>query len=369
MAAESTDNPERPRWYRSRWFNLLLGLAVTAGCLGWALLHMADGRPLRDVLGEIGAAFRQANYLTLLPIWLTLCAYYWLKSWRWQMLLRPLGRFATGTLLPPLMAGFAFNNLLPAHLGEFVRVFLLAQRQGLSKSAVLSSVVLERMFDVLAILMFLGLGLLFVPDMDPRIREWGLTAGVVVALGLLVAVAYLLWTPWFLRRLQAAMSWLPFIPAGVQHKLIAMLESGAEGLASLKSGRLLVGIGLTSLLQWALNGVMIYLALWSFGLKLSPLVSCIVLGVVAFGVTIPSSPGYFGVIQACFVMVLGLFVGEEELPRVMAASIYYHVAQWVPVTVVGLWCFLRSGISVSEIEHQVEDDTEEWPTGDPAPTP
>ena len=58
------------------------------------------------------------------------------------------------------------------------------------------------------------------------------------------------------------------------------------------------------------------------------------LGVVAFGVTIPSSPGYFGVIQFCFMTSLRLFTDDQA--SVFAASVYYHLSQYIPVTIVGL---------------------------------
>src|SRR5688572_5401141 len=114
--AEATTRP----WFRSKWFNLGLGQFVTFTCLGYALYVMADGQPLGLVLRQIGDAFSLANYFTLLPIWGLLFGFYWLKAWRWRILLAPLGSYPTSCLFPPTVIGFAFNNILPAHLGEFV---------------------------------------------------------------------------------------------------------------------------------------------------------------------------------------------------------------------------------------------------------
>ena len=127
-----------------------------------------------------------------------------------------------------------------------------------------------------------------------------------------------------------------------------MLETGADGLASLKSTRLLLGILLTSFGQWFLNGLNIYLAIRAFGFEISPMIAAVVLGVTAFGVTVPSSPGYFGVIQICFMLVLNLFV--EDTTSVFAASVYYHMSQWIPVTFVGMFFFLRAGYRMADIE-------------------
>lgn len=358
MSDVSDDPPSSPigarPWYKSKWFNLTVGLIVTLGCLAYAMHVMAAGRPIGDVFREIGDAFAKANYVTLLPIWGLLFVFYWLKAWRWRMLLAPLGDYRTSRLFPPTLIGFAFNNVLPAHLGEFVRVFVFARQSGLPKSAVLTTVVVERVFDVVAILFFLGLGLVFVPNLDPGVRQSAIVFAAAAGVALSGAAAYLIWPVQFVALFEWALERVPLLPAGMQRKICDLIETGARGLSALKSGPLLGGILATSLLQWAVNSIVIHLSLWSFGFRLSPLVSCVVMGVTAVGVTVPSSPGYFGVIQLCFLVVLRLFVPPDQEPTVMAASIYYHIAQWVPVTLLGMYCFVRSGLHVAEIEEEVE---------------
>jgi glycosyltransferase 2 family protein len=349
--AEATARP----WFRSKWFNLALGLAVTFACLAYALYVMAEGQPIDVVLRQIGDAFAGADYITLLPMWGLLLAFYWLKAWRWRMLLAPLGSFRTSRLFPPTLIGFAFNNVLPAHLGEFVRVFVFARQSGLPKTAVLTTVAVERVFDVLSILFFLGLGLVFVPNLDPQVKQGAIGFAVFALVGLLGAAAYLTWPSRFVAVFEGVLARVPFLPEGWRAELCRLVETGASGLASLKSGPLLVGILITSFVQWGFNGLQIHLALWSFGIHVSLLVSFVVLGVVAVGVTVPSSPGYFGVIQFCFLIVLMLFVPDRK-PAVMAASIYYHMVQWIPVTLLGLLYFVRSGLHVADIEHEAETE-------------
>ncbi|MFO0918418.1 MAG: lysylphosphatidylglycerol synthase transmembrane domain-containing protein [Planctomycetaceae bacterium] len=321
-------------FYKRRSVQLLVGVAVSAFFLWVAMKDLVQNAETRRQMID---AFRQADYSTLPAIWGVLFVFYWLKSWRWAMLLSPVGRFAPlRDLFPAVMIGFAFNNLLPAHLGDVVRVFVFAGRRNIPKTAVLSTVVLERVFDIIAILCFLGIGLVFVKGLDPSVHRSALVFGAFSCVIVLAALAYLIWTPWFVRIAEWGMNAVPILPISVRGKIAGMMESGAAGLASLKSFRSLVGITLTSLAQWALNGLQIYLALWSFDIHLSSplLVSCIVLGVVAFGVTIPSSPGYFGVIQFCFMTSLRLFTDDQA--SVFAASVYYHLSQYIPVTIVGL---------------------------------
>ncbi|MCH2213466.1 MAG: flippase-like domain-containing protein [Fuerstiella sp.] len=357
---ETVSNPKKT-WYRTKLFNLTLGACFTALCLWWAMENMRQGpdpdqpKSWTQVFAEIADAFSKADYRSLPLIFTALALFYVVKAWRWKMLLEPIGRFRTvSDLLPSVMIGFAFNNVLPAHLGEFVRMFVFARQHRVPKTGVFSSIALERIFDIIAILSFLAAGMLFVDvsriDRSVVISAW-VFAGAVCA-GLAGAAIYLTWTVPFVAAVERVTGW--FVPEHLSRKISGILEAGATGLASLRSVRLLIGILLTSYLQWALNGFMIFLALWAFGIHVSPLVAAIVLGVVAVGVTVPSTPGYFGVIQVCFVLVLKLFVDQPQMQAVFAASIYYHMAQWIPVTAVGMLYFVRAGVRLAEIRTQAE---------------
>jgi uncharacterized protein (TIRG00374 family) len=334
---------------------LLLGLAVSAGCLWWAVRGM-----LQDPKAwpQIVAAFKGANYWLLIPSWIGLFLFYWLKAWRWRLLLAPIGSFRPmRDCFPPIMIGFAFNNLLPAHLGEFVRVLVFGRRHGVHKAAVLSTVVLERVFDILAIVAFLTCGLFFVEGLEPALRNkaiWFGSAALVLTIG---AAVFVTWTGTVVRLVESILGALPLIPASLKTRVTELLEAAAHGMNALHSPALLGGIVATSLLQWAVNGWLMYLALASFGVTVSIWVVCILLGVVAFGVTVPSSPGYFGVMQLFFMSVLKLFTPNQE--SVFAASVFYQLAQYIPVTLIGLYFFNRTGLSVSQIQNRRDEPTAE----------
>jgi uncharacterized protein (TIRG00374 family) len=363
-------NTTKKRWYRSKAFNLTIGVCFTFLSVWWAFQSMRHGpdgviKSYSQVFGEIGSAFKNADYRSLPVIWAATALFYVIKAWRWKMLLEPIGRFKTLTdLLPAIMIGFAFNNVLPAHLGEFIRMFVFSKEHKVSKTGVFSSIALERIFDVIAILSFLAVGLLLVDssqiDRTVVVSAWVFAGGVCV--GLAGAAVYLTWTAPVVAMIERTIGWLPFVPESLKQKIAGMLEAGADGLASLRSIRLLTGILFTSYVQWAFNGLMIFLSLWAFGIPVSPLVAGIVLGVVAVGVTVPSTPGYFGVIQLCFVLVLKLFVDESQMEAVFAASIYYHMAQWLPVTAIGMLYFLRAGFRLSDIQGTA-DQKESDPNG------
>jgi uncharacterized protein (TIRG00374 family) len=238
-------------------------------------------------------------------------------------------------------------------VGELARVFVFARAHALPKTPVLASVALERILDAVTILSLFGIGILFLPDMPDDVRNKALIAGAVASFGVLCVAIYLIWTGPFVRLAEWSMNVVPILPRGLRRKIAGLLETGATGLAALKSGRLLAAILLNSFAQWALNGVIVYLALAAFSIHLPWPVSLVLLGVIAFGVAAPSSPGFFGIIQLCFLVVLERFVDDRE--RIFAASIYFHMAQYVPVTLVGLFYFNRMGLRMAEVETAAEE--------------
>ena len=320
-----------------------VGVAVTCG-----LLYLAAPKEAEE-WERTREAFEEANYRWL-PAFLGLLAgFYALKAWRWTLLLRPLGRFGVREVAGSMMAGFGFNNVLPAHAGEGVRTLLFARRAGLSKTAVLATVALERLFDLIAITLFLAAGLATVEGLGDTVRAAGTALAAITLAGTAGALAYVFFTARVLALVRWAFRVLP-LPERFEAKVLELAELGAAGLASVKSPGLLAGILASSIVQWAMNGLLAWIALEMFGLRASLPLACVLLGVIAFSVTIPSTPGYFGVIQAAFWGVLQTVPGfADQKGTVFAASVFYHLAQYVPVTMVGLGWFFAMGVPVRDL--------------------
>lgn len=335
-------------FYHNRTLQLIIGCAVTAGCLAYMWYDLSRDTEGENAFEKLRDEFAGAEYGWLPAMLLSIVLFYWIKAWRWSLLLKTVKPCGTWQVTPAMMIGFAFNNILPAHLGDFVRMFTFARNEKVGLGGVIATVALERVLDVLAILVLLaaGLALVDMPDQALRQRAW-LFCGVAAA-GVVCALIYLFWTRPFVNLVEGILARMKFLPSGLSKKVADLMESGAAGLASLKNPRLIVGLIFSSLAQWLLNALLVYLALISFGLDVSFLVSFIVMGVVAFAVTIPSTPGYFGVIQLAFKMSAGMFVGPES--AVYAASVFYHLVQWIPVTLVGLYFWRRSGLSMEAVD-------------------
>ncbi len=294
-----------------------------------------------EALGDLLAG---ASYAYIAPILITLVLYFLLKAWRWALILIPLGRYSVSQVTPAMMIGFAGNNVLPAHLGEIVRSVVFARRYGQPVSAVLVSQVMERILDVVAILL---LYLMAVPWIEAaaeviRLSVW-LAGTATVAL--IVMIYALLARPTTVFKLWRAVS--RRLPASFQRRGQSLLENALQALSSVRSpARLVLLIG-NSLVQWALMAAIVWLSLRAFDETIGPAATVVVMTATVIAVTLPSTPGYVGAIQAAFVFSLQPFGISDE--SAFAASVFYLVCQWLPVTATGAVFLLATGLGVSEI--------------------
>ena len=303
---------------------------------------------------QLREGFQQANYFTLPILMGLLFSVFWLKAIRWRLLLQPLRKFQTKEVVPPLMIGFMGNNLLPAHLGEIIRIFVLGREFSLSKAAVFSSVVLERIFDTAVVLLFLVMSLFLVEELPSWVSTTIFFVSILAGLIILFLAAYLFWTQ---RLIHATRRVFSFLPERFGRKLSETMEAGVLGLASMQSGGLVFWIVVTSILQWILMAGMVYISLWSFGIHLTPLASVVIIGVSALGVSIPSAPGFFGIIQLSFWVILqGFGVDKGDA---FASSIYFHLSNYIPITLVGLYYLNRRGLQLWQIDKEAAEDKDQ----------
>ncbi len=334
--------------HKNKWVHLAIGFAITAACLAWAV---------RDVdWPEVGRQFSNARYETIPLYLIALTAFYVLKAIRWKWILLPLKVVPARRAASPMMIGFMGNNVLPARLGELFRVFILSRQEKIPVAAVFSSVAIERVLDVLTVLSLVGAGMLVVQDLPAVFVDRFFYIGVGAIVVAMVLVLAVIWIDQAVRLARWMIGHLP-LGTGLKHKLTELIVAAAEGTGVLRRGRLLGLLVLNSIVQWSCNGIMILISLWSFGVEVPFPATLILLGVLVFAVTIPTSPGFFGAIQVAFVETLKIF--DVSANAAFAASIYYHLLQYAAVTAVGFWYLGRSGFSLERLQDEAEHVEEE----------
>jgi uncharacterized protein (TIRG00374 family) len=299
---------------------LWLGVAVSAVLL-WVAVR---GVSLDEVVNQL----RQVRPTWLVPVLVSIFVRFWLTAVRWQVLLRPVKRVGVHRLFAVIMIGFMANNLLPARLGEFVRAYALGRSEALPPSLPFATIVIERIFDGFTLLLFLLGGLLFLRPSRTLLWGAGLTCGLYLAV---LAALVALRTGRGLGLLTAGINRLPSRLATRAQRL---LESFRAGLDVLGDTRALLLTALLSLVIWLANAAGVQATFHAFSLDLPGYASFLLLGTIGVALILPSAPGYVGPFQVGTVEGLALVGVARE--TALSLSIVYHLANYIPITLVGL---------------------------------
>jgi uncharacterized protein (TIRG00374 family) len=251
--------------------------------------------------------------------------------------------------------GFAANNLLPFRAGEVVRTVVASRLTGARLTTSLASVAVERVFDALTVVGLLALALLS-PGMPPGlsvagipVQQAAMTAGLL-ALAALVCAGLVVAFP---RAAEALVRRI--IPSDkIALRLIELIEGIRQGLAVLQSPSRLIGVIVWSVVLWLVNALSFYLAFVAFDLPVSYTGAVVLQGVLAFGIAIPSAPGYVGPFEAAIIVVLALYgIGASQA---VAYAVGYHITTFVPITVLGVWSATRTGLGLGATAREAPSD-------------
>jgi uncharacterized protein (TIRG00374 family) len=262
-----------------------IGLLISLGALLLAFrgLHW----------GEVGSALRDANYLLLLPAAVAMFFSLYFRAIRWGVLFHPRTDLRVGNLLGTMNIGYSVNNLLPLRVGEVVRAYLIGEAEGVSAVHALSTIVVERVLDVLTVVLML---ILLLPFID--MPAWAATPAVVAGIVFLV-LAVLLATLSLARQWAlAVVDWCArLLPARYQARLRDGAEAVMEGFGVLRKPAVLASSVGWSFVSWFCSALMMYIVQQAFDLGVGFEAAPFVLGTTALAMLVPASPGYIGTFE------------------------------------------------------------------------
>ncbi|NOZ23823.1 MAG: flippase-like domain-containing protein [Planctomycetes bacterium] len=305
--------------------------------------------------GKIGHAFREASlfYMTLSLVPMGLA--YLFRTFRWQILMRPVKRLSFLQTLGPVLIAFTANNVLPARIGEIVRPAIIKVRYKKSFTATLATVAVERLMDLISLGILLGYVCLFWP-IPPAAAPAGGTAdagvfNVVKAAVFLVvmiggALTFVLVLRLWPDRVKRLVAWQP--------TLLNLVDSFIVGLSFIDHLRHVLLTLLYSLLLWTMAALSMYYSALAFHLSVTYSGACLTLLSVALAVAIPQGPAFVGSFHwACQLSMQML--GNPEVPSA-SFGIQAHAVAVLPVTICGFIALWAMGLSLRQIRRQAETE-------------
>jgi len=314
---------------------LWLGVAISVIALGIAF-H-------RVHWDELGYAIRQTKLLFIPVAMGFLLLNLWLRAWRWQILLRPLGRFRLiEECFRYYAIGFMSNMLIPLRAGDIIRPYLFGRKTGTPKTAVFATVILERITDLIAILGMLIL-LTTLMNIPPELRHGAFVAEVGGFL-LLCLVSAAAWDP----RLTTRFSWIQKrLPHFLERRIEGWMGATGAGLGAVRDARAIAMVAFVSLLVWLSSFFVVWSYLSALQLHLSWFAPLLIIVVSNLGASIPTAPGMIGVAHVLFIFSLSILGVDRNTS--LAFAIIAHGVGFLLVVLIGLLCLWKEGLSFEEL--------------------
>jgi uncharacterized protein (TIRG00374 family) len=271
----------------------------------------------------------------------------WLRSYRWGVILQPMGKIDQLSLFSVTSVGFLAIASIPARIGELARPYLISKRSSIKMSSALGTILVERVLDsftVLAIAMIV----LFFTDLPP----WMIRSSIIFFLLALVMFCFIIFL--ILRRetaLKLINRILSKLPGKFAHKIDELIHHFIDGFQVITNIKLLLYLFFLSALVWLVDVLAIYMLLESFGFTLPVMASFVLMIILIVGIAIPAGPGYIGNWHFACVLALSLFgLAKAEA---LSFAIVYHFLSMVIVVVLGVAFLPFNKFSITDMKKQI----------------
>ncbi len=278
---------------------------------------------------ETWHALRACDYWWLIPALVAFGLGDVARGLRWRSLFAPGRRPPRGSTIDAMMIGYFYNNILPARAGEAARVVVLTQRSSSPPVEITGTVVLERMYDLMVILVIFFLAEPWLPSVS-----WLKAAALVAAgLALVIAAVATVLVIYGDRPLRLLLRPLARFSAFSGERLERTANELTHGLSGLHHARVAVEAFLWTATAWLLSMLCAYLVSLAFHLGVPFAAGVLVMVAVGLGMILPSAPAAVGVFEGAVLIALRPY----HIPHAAALSyaLLLHLVNFLPFVLVG----------------------------------
>ncbi len=333
---------------RKRWIRFSLIILVTAVFL-FFFFRSVDWEEVYRYLRQVNTSIFILTVF-LAPLHLIT------RAWRWRYLLdqekkdvKFVNMFAANAV------GFAVNFSLPGRVGEVIKPLYLARKEKIKTGFALSTVLVERIFDMFTMCFLLVVFLLARPLYSSKLQAgakdysdlylWGIV-GAAIASGLLI---FSLCLYFFRARTLGFLSFLlrP-LPPKISQKVLSISEEFIAGLKFFRSLRSLLMYILFSFIVWL--GIIFYYWVFfhAFGVSVAYFLLIPYVFLTGVGASIPS-PGMVGGFHYFSKLGMTTFLGVDPNLAV-GVTILVHAVQVVVTCCLGYAILWKEGLTIFQLK-------------------
>jgi uncharacterized protein (TIRG00374 family) len=238
--------------------------------------------------------------------------------------------------------GYLLNNLFPLRAGEIGRAVLLGQTTGLGTFHVLSTIIIERAFDLAFAALLLLSSLPLALGLD-----WAKPVAIITLVLVIIGLAVLFHIA---RNTKTVHAWVSKVFGRfsiVQRFLLPYLDNMLEGLGALTNPRMFLGAVFWIAVSWLIGVLNYYIVILSIAPQAPFWWGVLIDSVLAMGIAIPSAPAALGVFEASLVAALSLLGIDASTG--LAYAVVMHFMQFVVTGILGMIGLLREGRSLGSV--------------------
>ncbi len=290
--------------------------------------------------GRVGSSLQTINWwwilATLIPYVLTIAG----KVFRWRVLLYP-DRPRLSKLNNGLLISYLFNIALPARPGEVIRAYYVAEIEGISFVRLLSTIFVEKVLDILTLVLLLAVVLPFAP-LPSELQGPAIFLSVLFFALFVVIMLFALKPQLGIKAVAFATRPLP---ASIGSKINGIAEQVIKGLEPLANPRLTLPLVGWSLFTWLTNAGTTLTVVLAFNLPV-PLITASLLITILFnlGMSIPTQGG-LGVFEYIVTLILKQVFGQPDDSANLSFAFVLHIIGYLPLAIVGFVIMLVEGLS------------------------
>lgn len=293
---------------------------------------------LKDIkLDKLWESIATANYVWVIASIPIIVLSHYIRALRWRTILKPLTKSeSTTNLFSAVMVGYFFNSIYP-RLGEFVRPYVYAKRENVSKSSVFATIVVERVIDVFTLGFLFAVAFIIASDKVANMLP-GVDPQKIIFFSLLVLVVLIFsFYPPFVKLLLRLL--VKPVSEKFHDRLVDIFFKFRAGFSVIKDKRSYFRLVIESLLIWLCYALPMYIMFFCFPFSQSIDVSlgdALFLVIVSgIGVTIAPTPSGIGVMHSLIkYAMMGLYGIPEEM-ALAYATINHATSLFVQLTVGG----------------------------------
>lgn len=325
------------------WRTGLLGVIASLLAVYFIVSQMKD-------VGMMWSALRHADYGWVLVSMAVIVAGLFARGARWRALL--------GGALPFVRAfsitnvSYLVNGVLPLRIGELARAYLAAQvRPPVPIMKSIGTIVVERLIDVLSVLIILALALSAGPLPD-ELRSASLFFAPLVVIGFALLIILASQRDRTLALAERVIQRVSFFQ---QRNWLGWLRQFLEGLAPLTQPASLAQVLVLAVASWAcslLSGYVLMIAFFGHG---DWATTCLFSAAASLAVAVPAIPGNLGTYEASILLALGAMGYGEPAATAVAFAIAVHAVNLLVNSALGVYGFIQEGVSLDQLSQGVRE--------------